>query len=140
MCCEMIITVSLVNIHHHMQLQAFFVGMRTFKINCQQLSNIQFSVIHCSHPVIHCMPRIYLCNWKFVPLTTFTHFTRLCLPWPGPTSPTATSLFSIPVRFFNNVYLFIVRKNTSGGGAEIEGKRENPEQAPHSQHRAQCRA
>ena len=43
---------------------------------------------------------------------------------------------------FFNVYLFNLRarEQESRGGAEIEGDRENPKQAPHGQHGAQCGA
>ena len=43
--------------------------------------------------------------------------------------------------FFFKVYLFFFERNrVSGGEGEREGERENPKQALHCQHRAQCGA
>ena len=43
--------------------------------------------------------------------------------------------------FLRSIYLFILRERERGSvsriGAETEGERENPKQAPHYQHRAQ---
>ena len=46
----------------------FFLVMRTFKIYCQQLSNMQYSIINCSHQAVYYIPMTYLFhNWNCVP-------------------------------------------------------------------------
>lgn len=61
--------------------------VRTFKIYCQQISNLQHAIVNIHH-VVHHVPIIY--NSKFVRLTTFPHFTHSQpLPWA------TTNLFSV---------------------------------------------
>ena len=67
----MITTVTLVKIHHHIQLQIFFV-MRTLKIYFPNNFQIYKSTVNYSHHGVYYIPRTYLSyNLKFV---SFDHF------------------------------------------------------------------
>ena len=67
--CEMITTVSLVNIHHFTQLRCLFPCDENFlNLLSQQLTNIWYSIVDHSHHIVHYIPTTYLSfNWKFVP-------------------------------------------------------------------------
>ena len=49
---EVLTTVSLVNIHHHLQLHYFFLVIRAFKTYYSLNKNIQYSIINCSHHAV----------------------------------------------------------------------------------------
>ena len=81
--------------------KSLFLSDENFKnILSQHLSNIQSSIINCSHHAVHHIPRTYLSyNWRCVPLTTFTS-----LPNPGQPPPLAvTSLFSVFILFLDSI-------------------------------------
>lgn len=76
-CCEKI-TISLVNAHHHTQLQKFFF-LRTLRSTLLELPNTQYSITNYSHHAIHYTQR-------------FTCFSPI-LPTPRPWQPISCSLY-----------------------------------------------
>lgn len=56
----------------------FLLEMRTYRIDCQQLSFITYSNVSYRNYVVHYIPSNYSsCNWKFV---SFDHFPSISLP------------------------------------------------------------
>ena len=88
MLCEMVIMISLVNIHYYVRLQSFFLLMQTLKT--YSLSNF-----HILHPQDLLILRLEVGNFRF------THFA----PFLHPLQPLATtSLFSASVSSGLGVY------------------------------------
>ena len=49
-----------------------FLVVRTFKVYCHKLLNIQYNFIKYSHPVVHYVPMTYFITGSFYLLTTLT--------------------------------------------------------------------